>query len=608
MTRLLRLVAWAIAIGGAIDPAIALSGASRARLAVVVEQPALPAADAARDRLARALSPSYDVVPYVVSDAAAAVVIGDRYPDEAVPDAMLMATVSVSDAVAPGVRIVGVDAPSVVPAATLIHLDVELEASRVAGQTTHVTASIAGLETARASHRWTADRERWHASIDAVPVGDPPYLVQVRLPPSPPRGLGVTGKADTTETIPVVSGFSRTVEPVPVVSGSSRTMADVVVDVRRTPLRIEFYDPRPSWATTFLRRALEADPRFQVATLSVTSRGVVAQTGGAVPPADARLDSFDVVILGGLDRLSAAEASALDRYMRSRGGAVVFVPDQRIDSGPARDLVSGDRLTERLLEQPATLTVMPPAAPLRASELLMIRAVAPGSDVIARVPDTDPAKALPVIVSMPKGSGRLLLSGAMDAWRFRAADNAAYDRFWQSTIAGLALAVASPIAIAVDPPLLRPGEPAVVTARVRPRDAIAVSASIDGDQPIRLMPDPEAGVYRGRFVAKRTPGLSSVEVRAAAAQPLSASYRFLVSADAHRLPSNGPPLAMLASSHRGVDVSPDRIPDLEHFIRGAVTVPRMRHVRHRMRSAWWMLPFAVCLSAEWWIRRRRGLR
>jgi hypothetical protein len=511
-----------------------------------------------------------------------------------------------------------------VPAATLVHLDVELEASLVAGHTTDVTATIAGLETARVSHRWTADHERWHASIDAVPVGDPPYVVRVRLKPDTTETKpAVSGTSRTVETTPVVSGFSRTVEATRIASDSDRTVADVVVDVRRTPLRVEFYDPRPSWATTFLRRALEADPRFQVATLSVTSRGVFAQTGGAVPPADARLDAFDVVILGGLDRLSAAEASSLDRYMRSRGGAVVVVPDQRIDAGPARDLVSGGApardlvsgsvrlqpdLAERLLEQPATLTVTPPAATLRASELLVMRAVAPGSEVIARVPDADPAKALPVIVSAPRGSGRLLLSGAMDAWRFRAADNAAFDRFWQATIAGLALAVAPPMAIAVGPTLLRPGEPAAVTVRVRPRAPIAVSASIDGDQPLRLMPDPEAGVYRGRFVASQTPGLSTIEVRAAAAEPLSASHRFLVSADAHRLPSNGPPLAMLASSHRGIDVSPDLIPDLERFIRGAVTAPRTRQVRHPMRSAWWMLPFAICLSTEWLIRRRRGLR
>jgi hypothetical protein len=370
MTRLLRLLAWAIAIGGVIDPAITLSGASRARLSVVVAQPGSPAADAARDRLTRDLSAEYDIVPHVVSDAAAAIVIGDRYPDEAVPDAMLVATVSVSDRAGAGVRIVRVDAPAAVPAATLVHLDVEVEASLVAGQTTDLTVSIAGLETGRASHRWTRGQERWHASVEAVPVGDPPYVVRVRLKP------------DATEATPAASGLSRAVEAIPVVSGFSRTAADVVVDVRREPMRVEFYDPRPSWATTFLRRALEADPRFQVASLSFTSRAVTAQTGGAVPLDDPRLDAFDVVIAGGLDRLSAADAHALDRFMRERGGAVVLAPDQRIEAGPARELVAGGPsgrdlvsgglrlepdLTERLLEQPVTLTGTQPAALPRAS-------------------------------------------------------------------------------------------------------------------------------------------------------------------------------------------------------------------------------------------------
>jgi hypothetical protein len=29
---------------------------------------------------------------------------------------------------------------------------------------------------------------------------------------------------------------------------------------------------------------------------------------------------------------------------------------------------------------------------------------------------------------------------------------------------------------------------------------------------------------------------------------------------------------------------------------------------HPMRSAWWILPFALVLGAEWWMRRRSGLR
>ena len=406
-------------------------------------------------------------------------------------------------------------------------------------------------------------------------------------------------------------------------SGFSRTAADVVVDARRAPFRVEFYDPRPSWAATFVRRALEADARFQVSTLGFTSRGVSVQTAGAVPLGDPRLDAFDVVVAGGLDRLTAADARGLERYMRERGGAVVIVPDQRIEAGAARDFVSGGSgsvrlqpdLVERLLEQPAQLAVTAPAAALLASELLVMRALTPDADVMARVPG---AELSPVIVSMARGDGRLLFSGAMDAWRFRATDSAAFDRFWQSAVAGLAMAVPPPIAIDVEPTVLRPAERGDVIVRVRSRDAAAVSAWLDGDQPIRLVPEPEAGVYRGSFVAKNAPGRSTIDVRAAGASSAlpgpkrpgrqTASRTLLVRPDVARIAPTAPSLAMLASSHRGIDVGPERISDLERFLRGAIRESRTRQERHPMRSTWWILPFALCLSAEWWMRRRRGLR
>ena len=583
MTRVLRLAACAIALAGLIDPGIALSSVSRARVAIVEAAAPSPV----RDQLTRDLSSSFEIVSTVTSDAAAAIVIGDRYPDDRVPDGMLVATVTMPPPAMSGAHIVRVDAPRDVPAATTIHLGVEVEASGMVGQTTAIAATIDGLEAGSASHVWLAGESRWRAAIDAVPIGEPPYVLRV----------AVKGDAAGSEkTRPASNGGSERTRPAP-------ESVDVVVDVRRVPVRVEFYDPRPSWATTFLRRALESDTRVQVAALTSTSRGVSAQAGGTVPLADPRLDAFDAVIVGGLDKLTAAEAQALDRFMRERGGAVVLVPDQRIDAGPARDLVAGrtraqPEIAERLLEQPATLAVAPPAAALRASEILVMRAPPPGADVIARLPG---AEAAPVIVSLPRGDGRLVISGAMDAWRFRGAGNGAFDRFWQSTITGLAAAVPPPITIDVDPPLLRPGENGDVIVRVRSRGAAGIGAVVDG-QPIRLLPAAEAGVYRGRFTARSTEGRSIVQVDAA-------SRSVIVRPDVMRVtPAGGPSLAMLASSHRGIDVTPDRLPELERFVRAAVAAPLTRETRHPMRSTWWIVPFAGCLSAEWWLRRRRGQR
>jgi hypothetical protein len=212
-----------------------------------------------------------------------------------------------------------------------------------------------------------------------------------------------------------------------------------------------------------------------------------------------------------------------------------------------------------------------------------------------------------VVVSMPRGSGRLLVSGAMDAWRFRAADNAAFDRFWQATLAGLALAAPPPIDISVAPPLLRPFEKGEVTVRVRTREGAAIAASIDGDQAIRLRPEPEAGLFTGTFTARATPGRSTIAVHLADSARQSASRTVLVQADVRRIFAK-PALSMLASSHRGIDVMPDQLPELERFVREAVTSPDAAVVRRPLRSPWWLLPFAACLSAEWWMGRRQGRR
>jgi hypothetical protein len=623
LTRiLLRAIAVAIAAAGLIDPAITLSGSTRARLAIVQLDQAGPKGpalrtggnrlQAARDRLVRDLGSSFEIVPQITSDAAAAILIGDRYPREAVPDALRVATVTTTSS-SNGMRIIRIDAPRDVPPGTAMHVDVEAEGIGLAGRTSDLRLTIAGIEMERASHAWTAARERWRASFDAVPVGDPPFVVRIEA---------------------FSAAVAQAFRP-------ASAMAAIVVNARRRPLRVEFYEPRPSWASTFVRRALEADPRFQVASVSVTSRGIASRTNDAVPLAEARLDDVDVVVAGGLDRLTAADARALGRFMRERGGAVVLLPDARLDAGPARDLIPVE-LKERLLERQTKLATTAPSPGFEASELLVANPryagrvqtnvgrvlsdpadqagpkgpaprvaadqAGPKGPALQIIAGTTGDDAAPVVVSVPRGDGRLVWSGAMDAWRFRANDDGAFDRFWQSTIAGLALAAPPPVDVRVEPSLLAPGEAGDVIVRVRGRDNAAVSATIDGG-PIRLRPDPESGVFRGGFVARGTPGRSRVDVHVDGAHAQSASAAIVVETDARRVDPESPaPLSMLATSHGGIDVTPDRLDAIEKWARATVAAPTTTVRRHPMRSAWWMIPLTACLSTEWWIRRRRGER
>jgi hypothetical protein len=272
------------------------------------------------------------------------------------------------------------------------------------GATTDLAVRIAGVEAGRATHAWTRDRERWRAALDLVPVGSPPFVLHVEAAPLPAE----RSRADNA--------------------------ADVLVQSDARRLRVLVYEPRPSWASTSVRRALEDDPRVAVASVSYASRGIASATAGVQPSRvlDDDLDRFDAIVVGGLERLTAADVRALDRFMRERGGSVVLLPDARVDAGPVRDLMPGSMLSQVLLEKPASLEVQATMPRLDASEILVAREVVSGADVLARMSGSNDA----VVFASPRGDGRLLFSGALDAWRFRGDRQARFDRFWRSAIAG----------------------------------------------------------------------------------------------------------------------------------------------------------------------------
>jgi len=568
-----RLVAIAIAVAAAVDPSIAIDGATRPRIAVVVQDAAVPDSARVRDDLIRELGADYDVVRHVVSDAAAAIVIGDRYPGDPVANTMQVMTVTIPQP-SDGVRIVRIAAPREVPPATRIRVDVDVDAPSAAGRTTELRARVGGIDSSVVSHRWTKPDERWRASLDVVPVGEPPFGVRVAA--TTRDGAGVLAS----------------------------TAADVVVRRRTMPMAVEFADARPSWASTFVRRALEADPRFRVESVNGESRGITASTRGAVPLGDAQLDRFDAVVLGGLDRLTANDVAGVQRYMRQRGGAVVLLPDQRVDAGPLRPLLP--QFTERLLERSASLVSPSGGAGLRASELLVASTLAAGATVVMRTPAEEGEA---VVLAMPFAAGRMLVSGAMDAWRYRAADGGAFDRFWQSTIAGLALATPPAIDVEVTPAVLRPRDASSVTVRVRDGEPTAVAASFGG-QPVRLVPEAERGVYRGRLTAGESANLATLDVQAldgrGARESTILSVPIVV--DAQAPAGVEPPLSLLSASHHGLDVAPGRTREIVDALRQSVHPVRATVHPHPMRSPWWLVPFVACLSAEWWLRRRAGLR
>ena len=116
-----------------------------------------------------------------------------------------------------------------------------------------------------------------------------------------------------------------------------RKASPVQVLAEQRRLRILAFDPRPSWGSAFIRRALEADPSFEVATRVRASRGPEVRTGAApIVLGDATLAPFDLALIGAPEELSASELSALDRFASVRGGTVVFVADRASSGGYLR--------------------------------------------------------------------------------------------------------------------------------------------------------------------------------------------------------------------------------------------------------------------------------
>jgi len=585
---LLRSVALAIAVAAFVDPPLGLTARERPRIAVTLQRSDDARSVGVRDRLVRDLRSEFDVVSGPDRDAPAAIVIGDRYPERPAGFSQRTSTVTI-DAVhrEAAAHIAAVRAARAVPRGTRIQLEVDLHAIGVNGSTSAVTVSAGAagrpdIEVARASHPWAAGAEHVSLRLDAMPLDLPPWHLRVRL--------AEAGRPSTVET------------------------SDVIVE-EAFPLRVLFYEPRPSWMATFVRRALERDGRFVVSGLDYPSRGIRISSGDVASLDHSTLRQFRAVIVGGLDRLTVGDRDLLDRFARERGGSLVLLPDAHPGGGPSSEWIPSAGIREVLLERPAVLSVVAPLPAIQASELLTFSgatvpgAKVPGATVLARLTGSNEA----VITMEPHGAGRLLVSGALDAWRYRAENDASFDRFWQSAIAGVALATPQPIDVEITPAIARPGEATRIVARIHravfaATGPLQVSARLDTGEPLRLWPEAEVDVFTGSFVPSRT-APQRVTVSATIGEARVATGSAFVAIDpAARRAEPIVPLAMLAASRGGIDVPPERLANLESYLRREVTPSRVQSATHPMRSGWWMVPFAACLGGEWWLRRKRGLR
>ena len=563
----LRSVATTIALLAFVDPAIASSGVDKPTVLVIATDTARD--DALASRVASALDKRFVASRLPVAGADAAVIVGDGAP---MSDALPTPTFAIAPE-RPAIIVDELRAPAAAPLDGRVRVDALLRVLGANGRTVNVELRVDSLVVDQVSHVVARDTDTLSLPLAFVPTH---------------------------------AGVARLRVTSTVAGTSSRTDVATVVDVRDRRWSVLFYDARPSWSSTFLRRTIERDPRFAVSSRTVTSRNVSSDVGR--PPA--RLDDaastggYDAIVVGAPEALTENDVRGLEQFMRRRGGAVVLDLDQR-DPTPSARLTGVSRWLGASIDRPSTIRrVDGDSGTLRAMELAWPAQLPAGARIIAG----DDAR--PLVWQIPVGPGRLVVNGALDAWRFRDPSESGFDDVWRDILADAANTAPAPIIATVTPALVRPGEP--IDVHLALRDLVitenlparaSVSLALDGT-PVRAWP---GGV--GRFDAQlRAPRDTGVHHLTVAANGTTVDLPVVV--DRSAPPRTVPPTLFprWIAARGGTIVEASQLDELAPRIAQALHLTPRVETRHPMRSPWWILPFTLALSAEWWLRRRRGLR
>lgn len=639
LPRILRGGALAIVLLALWDPALPSNRRSDLVVAVVPQ----PGAEPTAEEVAGALASRFTVVRGPWPEADATVLVGDRLPSE-VSD-LRGPVVMVLPSSSPPLRLEGVEVASRVPLRARVPVEVTVATEPPHPPAVELLLRHGPVVVDRVSLRPDPATGRGRGRLTFLPPALGPARLEVEARAGPPP----SGTAAGSEGLPERAGPGSLPESLP-------AREAFVVEVEDRPWNVLFFDPRPSWMSTFVRRALEADPRFRVSARVATSPEQATEVGA--PPRSltdsGALTEWEVLVLGSPEVLSAEELRGVDGFLRARGGGVLLLPERRDAPPPEalagplewRGYAAADPLAVMRSRGDQSLEIddgawqgspVPSPPPLRSPSpfsgaFLLAAALAwpeplpPGAVplAVALVPGAPAPR--PVVWSLPVGAGSLVVSGALDAWRFRDPERSAFEAAWREIVAEVASGVPRPlegrlrevwpgtgrrdIHAPVPPGAWVAVEVVVRNAALAPpsgeRRAPARLRVGEADGlPLSLHPSGPPGYLHARFRAPLEPGLHTVRVEVGAA---ALDLPLVVDPDR---PLPGPPprelLARWAAATGGMLLSPDRIREAAGAVERAVDPPDGPESRRPMRSPWWIVPLALLLSGEWWWRRHRGL-
>jgi len=617
----LRALAIIVVVLALLDPVLP-SGRHADHVVAVVATEESGAGVGWADQVAHRLSDRFTVIRGPYPGASATVLAGDHLPAALSEGALFLS---------PPVFLAHPDRAGAEPGPRLLHLEAPRRVSPESGIPVRAWISAGGAPGSSLRAVLRVDGVVVSDTVFPVPSGEVPdgkvAPTKVRFDLVPPRSGPVPLRLEVYQE----GGGART--------GPS-TSADILVDVALRRWEVLFFDGRPSWMSTFVRRALEPDPRFALTSRTLTSPGFATQFGA--PPvslaAAGGLDNLDAVVVGAPELLSDADVGALQAFMEMRGGSVILLLDR--ETSGAHDRLTGvTTWTRGGSADPVRLT--PDAASGVESPALEVRSMIwpdrlpAGARAVASTLAGDP-----VLWRRPVGKGRLVVSGALDNWQFRDPETTDFEPVWRDLVGEAADLAPGPLELAwigfhegggrghgaasgVTPPggLLR----FAVTLRETPAPGIGVTAVATlgdvtgegGDSPlIPLWPSEIPGHFEGRLHAPTTPGLHDLEVRVEGGSEAgeeapwrhAARLPFVVLADAAPPPPDDLGLMEAWAASRGGSLhASDDLAGLEAEILRATGAEGPSDPWHPMRSPWWIVALALLLGGEWAWRRRHGL-
>ena len=581
----LRAIAVVIAATALIDPLVSSTRSVKPEIALVTANDVADAALASR--VAEQLSRLFTVISAPFADAAATVIVGNHVPSDFREYSAPIFAVA-PDTTGTQLTIESISTPQRAPLDARVPVIIVVNVRGAKGKAIDAHLVLNDVSIDALSPTVTTDVARLEIPLSFVPTAN--GVVSVRAV------ARVHGESDSSS-------------------------ASAVVEIREKKWAVLFFDTRPSWMSTFVRRATERDVRFVVTSRVNTSTNVSTDAGR--PPAslsDAMVNElYDAIVVGAPESLSERDADGLENFMRRRGGSVVLLFDQ-LKSGKYERLVDFGAWKQQTNSQPTIIAAASDTIAMRASEWMWPSRLPATSTVLARsnVRARDSSTAHPIVWTASVGAGRLIVSTALDAWKFRDSKQSGFDKFWQTVIGDAASASPAAIELRLPSTIIHPGSLNDITltsraaslAELKVGRAVHSSASVSlasptGSSTIRMWPDGAPGVFHGSLRAPTVPGVYRIT---ASADGATTEGSLVVASHSPRSnPAALDLLSAVAESNGGHLIFADKLDQLTSEINRSLRAGVRRVAWYPMRSAWWIVPFALALAAEWWLRRRSGL-